>query len=103
MQWYYVVAIVVAILVGAAGIITSIIKGIWMLSGMFGKLETSISELRLTLAHSNFKLDEAQKDVAIVTTKVENIQLSQNSLQARTIRLEENSVRLEEKVDKLGH
>lgn len=74
MTWYYVVAIIVAMLVCATGIITAIIKGIWVVSGIFGDLKS---------------------DVKVLTVKVENVQTLQNSLQARTIRLEE-------KVDKLG-
>ena len=89
MTWYYIVAIVVAILVGATGIMTTLIKGVWTLSAMLGKLEVSIVELRVTLVTQSFKLDEAQKDVSKLTDKVENVQLTQQSLQARTIRLEE--------------
>lgn len=102
MQWYYVVAIVVAILVGATGIVTAIIKGVWTLSTIFGDLRASINELRIALVTTTFKIDETQKDVTSLTAKVEDVQLTQQSLQVRTIRLEDNSNRLEEKVDKLS-
>lgn len=75
MTWYYVAAIIVAMLVCACGIIVAIIKGIWTLGNMFGDLKS---------------------DVKVLTVKVENVQTLQTSLQARTIRLEE-------KVDSLGH
>jgi hypothetical protein len=74
MTWYYVTAIVVAMLVCASGIIVAIIKGVWTLGSLFGDLKS---------------------EVKVLTVKVENVQFSQNSLQARTIRLEE-------KVDRLG-
>ena len=89
MTWYYVTGIIVAILVGATGIIIAIIKGIWTLASLFGDLKTSIVELRLSFVTTTFKIDETQKDLAKVTDKVENVQLTQQSLQARTIRLEE--------------
>ena len=54
MTWYYVVAIVVAILVAAAGIIASIVKGIWTLANVFADLKVS---------------------VGMLTAKVENVQL----------------------------
>jgi hypothetical protein len=87
--WYYVTAIVVAILVGATGIITTLLKAVWSLSELMGSLRTSIVELRMTLATHSFKLDETQKDVNVLNSKVESVQTMQSSLQARTIRLEE--------------
>lgn len=74
MTWYYVAAIIVAMLVCATGIITAMIKGVWTLANIFSGIKT---------------------DVAVLTAKVESVQTMQNSLQARTIRLEE-------KVDRLG-
>lgn len=88
MTWYYVVATIVAILVGATGIIIALVKAVWVLSGMFGGLNMSIVEMKIGQA-------ETQKDVTAITAKIESMQAIQNSLQARTIRLEE-------KVDKLG-
>lgn len=99
MTWYYVVAIVVSILVGATGIIGVVIKAVWVLSGMFGDLKASIIEIKGDLKSNIIEVKagqiETQKDVNVLTSKIEAMQLMQNSLQARTIRLEE-------KVDKLG-
>ena len=95
MTWYYATAIVVAILVGATGIVTAVIKAVWVLSNIFSEIKLSVSSLRTEIAMNSFKTDQTEKLVSILTGKLDTMQTMQTSLQARTIRLEE-------KVDKLG-
>ena len=89
MTWYYATAIIVAILVGSTGIISTLLKGVWKLADILAELKTSIVELRLTLATQTFKIDETRRDLTSIEGKVENVQITQQSLQVRTIRLEE--------------
>lgn len=79
--------LIVSIISGFVGLIVTVAMATWRLAIMMGSIQTNV-------ALNSVKTEEINKDVITLTEKLEGAIIQINSLQARTIRLEE-------KVDKL--